>query len=40
VLTPDAELNRYTTAQVVREILDAVPAPGPGSAPAAATTLR
>ena len=29
VLTPDAELNRYTTAQLVREVLDAVPPPGP-----------
>lgn len=28
VLTPDAELNRYSTAQLVREVLDATPAPG------------
>jgi MoxR-like ATPase len=28
VLTPDAELNRYTTTQLVREVLDATPAPG------------
>jgi MoxR-like ATPase len=28
VLTPDAELNRYTSAQLVREVLDATPAPG------------
>ena len=31
VLTPDAELNRITSAQVVREVLDGVPAPGLGS---------
>jgi MoxR-like ATPase len=29
VLTPDAELNRYTTGQLVREVLDSVAAPGP-----------
>ena len=28
VLTPDAELNRYTAAQVVREVLETVPPPG------------
>jgi MoxR-like ATPase len=28
VLTPDAELNRYTTSQLLREVLDATPAPG------------
>jgi MoxR-like ATPase len=28
VLTPDAELNRYTPTQLVREVLDATPAPG------------
>jgi hypothetical protein len=28
VLTPDAELNRYTTAQLLREVLDTTPAPG------------
>ena len=28
VLTPDAELNRYSAAQLVREVLDATPAPG------------
>jgi MoxR-like ATPase len=31
VLTPDAELNRYTAAQLVREVLETVPAPGLGS---------
>lgn len=28
VLTPDAELNRYSAAQVVGEVLETVPAPG------------
>jgi MoxR-like ATPase len=28
VLTPEAELNRYSAAQVVTEVLDSVPAPG------------
>ncbi len=46
VLTADAELNRYTNAQVVREILEATPAPGllPNSmvtiGPGPATTQR
>jgi len=28
ILTPDAELNRYSATQLVREVLDATPAPG------------
>jgi MoxR-like ATPase len=31
VLTPDAELNRYSAGQLVREVLDATPAPGIGA---------
>ncbi|GAA3222213.1 MoxR family ATPase [Pseudonocardia petroleophila] len=37
VLTPDAELNRYTGTQVVREVLETVAAPG--LLPSGATTI-